>query len=361
MQLYEFEAKAMLARHGVRVPRGGLWPQVPAGLRYPAAVKAQTLAGGRGRRGGVRQVESPAGVGDAVAAVQRMRFDGEPVAEVLVEEWIETEREFYLALTIDRTRSSPLLLASAKGGMEVEDAGDLCRLPIDPWIAPRAHHIRRLGALYGLEAERVAAVVEGAWKAFCALDALLVEINPLGVDRGELIALDARIFVDDNAGYRHPDWPAARGGTPFERGCAGLGATAVEMEDGDVALITSGAGLGMASLDLLVAMGGRPRVLVDLGPVVFQQPEKIAQLIELLAALRPRVILFNFFLQLAACDRLAQGLSAGLVHLPSDAKMVVRMKGVRSDEARAILAPAGIPLYDDLAEGFRAAIAATGA
>ncbi len=356
MQLYEFEAKNVLARRGVPVPHGGIWPDVPVGLRFPVAVKAQVLAGGRGKRGGVRQASAPSQIGALANALLALRFDGEPVAAVLVEEWFSASREHYLALTVDGNEKSPVLLASAVGGVSVEETPDITRLLIDPWTGPRPFHLRRLSSLYRLSPAVLSPVLNGMWDAFCTEDALLVEINPLGVTDGQVVALDARIFLDDNARYRHPLWPPPRGGTTFEVQCASLGATGVEM-DGEIAVITSGAGLGMASLDLLMGLGGKVRALIDLGPVVFQQPEKIEQLLGFVVGLNPKVLFMNFFLQLAACDTVAVGVARALTGARFGG-VIVRMRGVRSSEARGILEPTGVVIFEDMREAFQAAVSA---
>jgi succinyl-CoA synthetase beta subunit len=286
-----------------------------------------------------------------------MRFDGQPVVGVLVEEWMAADREIYLAFAVDRSSRLPVLLASPAGGVAVEETSPVTRLPVDPWVGMRGHHLRNLSSVLEIPRNILSPVLEAIWRAFRVEDALLVEVNPVGVCPDGLVALDARVFVDESARYRHEAWPPSRGGTEFEAQCAALGVTGVEM-DGDIAVVTSGAGLAMASLDLLVSMGGRVRAVVDLGALVFQQPEKIQQLMRLLAELRPKVLLFNFFLQLARCDALAAGMIPALQD-STWSHVVVRMRGVGSPEARAILEPSGVAVYEDLREAFRAAVGAT--
>jgi len=284
-----------------------------------------------------------------------MRFDGEPVVVVLVEEWLKVERELYLALTVDREIGAPLLLTSDHGGVHIEERiPEVLRLPLDPWIGPRPYHLRRIGSALGLPIQALERVVNGLWRVFCDEDAFLVEINPLGVCEDNLVALDARVVLDDNARYRHDAWPSHREGTRFETQCAELGASGIEME-GDISLVSSGAGLGMASLDLIVAMGGRVRSFVDLGSLVFQEPDKVESLMALLADLQPKVVLLNFFLQLARCETIATGLARWL-RRGFSGRVVFRMRGMGALEASNILRQTGALVYEDLNDAFRAAV-----
>lgn len=354
MQLFEYEAKALLERRGLRVPRGGLWPGYDPPT-FPVVAKAQVAAGGRGRRGGIRQIASLEQLSATAEHLSAMLFDGHPVAAVLVEEWVPAARETYLALLVDRTRRSPVLLASATGGIDVEVGAPPLAQSIDPWIGPRPHHFRTVASRLGISPEDLAPVLDALWRTFLEEEALLVEINPLGlVPDGAPIAMDARIVLDDNARYRHGDWPHPRG-TPFEVGCAALGASGVEVDpEGSIAIVASGAGLTMASLDVVVALGGRPQVVVDMGPVVFQQPEKVTDLMRLIWSLRPRIVLLNLFLQLARCDMIVRGVLPVLMEAPTT-RSVVRIRGVGAGEARATLEPFS-HVFENLEQAFHAAV-----
>ncbi len=359
MQLYEFEAKTLLTRYGIAVPRGALWPDLPSGLRFPVAVKAQALAGGRGKRGGVRKANSGEEVSAVVKVLQALTFDGEPVVGVRVEEWLSVDRESYLACMVDRDARASLLLANAGGGVEVESAAAMTRLALSLDAGPTQQDLRTLSDVFGLPVDILTPFVHSLCRAFVTEDAMLVEVNPFANLDDSIVALDARVFLDDAARFRHPDWPPPRGGTPFEQACAALGSSGVEMA-GDIALITSGAGLGMASVDLLATFGGRPRAMVDLGPVVFQAPEKIAQVIDGVAALRPRALLFNFFLQLVPSDSVAKGIAAAISPYP-ELPVVVRLRGVRMTEARIILSATHAQIYEELRDAIQAVVRAADA
>lgn len=356
MQLLEHEAKALLARAGVAVPRGGLWPDVPADLCYPVAVKAQVRSDARGLHGGIRKARTPEEAGQAARQLQTFTLNGLPVDAIRVEEWVQVEAECYLAAVADRSLAQPVLLVTPDGGVQVERGSPPLRLPVDPWIGPLAHHGRRVAALLTVPDEEARRAVSAVWQVFTAADALVVEINPLGRLDSRLIALDARVIVDGSARFRHPDWHAVDPMlTDFEAACMSLGAAATEM-DGAVAILTSGAGLGMASVDLVRALGGSVRAFVDLGPAVFRGPAEIAMVVRRLVGLTPTVLLANFFMQLVPADRVAEGIALGLAG--SAVPAVVRLRGVRAEEGVQLLRNAGCTVTDDLLEACRLAVAA---
>lgn len=363
MRLYEYEGKALLARHGVQVPRGAVWPELPE-VEGPLVVKAQVLAGKRGKQGGIRFAGGREGSRAEAEALLGSRLGEQSVERVYVEERLEIERELYLAILVDRDHRAPLLLASARGGMEVEEVpeGEMVQLPIDPLLGLRPFAVRyvvsRLG-LSGDAARQAAAALQGLYEAFRAAEAELVEVNPLVVTRdGRVVAADAKVVLDDAAAFRHPErQKERREGTPFERGCASQGAVGVEM-DGDVAVVVSGAGLMMATVDLLGAAGVRLRAAVDLGGTAFSNPEQLVEVVRLVIGLEPKVVFVNAFFNLAFCDFLARGVAAGLEGTGYQGHVVVRLKGRNLPEAKAILAPLGHIPFEDLPEAIDALVAA---
>ena len=363
MRLYEYEGKALLARHGVPVPRGALWPELPE-IEGPLVVKAQILSGKRGKQGGIRFVEGPEGCRAQVEALLGSRLGEHRVERVYVEERLEIDRELYLALMVDRDGWGTLLLASPQGGMDVEEVPEkeMVRLPIDPLLGLRPfairHVVNRLG-LTGDAARQGAAVCQGMYELLTTAEADLVEVNPLVVTRdGRVVAADAKVVLDDEAAFRHPERSKEpREGTPFERGCAAHGSVGVEM-DGEVAIVVSGAGLMMATVDLLGAAGVRLRAAVDLGGNAFSNPEGLLEVIRLVADLKPRVILVNAFFNLAFCDFLARGVADGLKGWQNPNRVFVRLRGRRLEEAKAILAPLGFNLFEELPEAVQAVVAA---
>lgn len=353
MNLYEYEGKALLAQHGVMVPRGAVWPDIPI-TDGPLVVKAQILGGKRGKLGGVRFVSGASGCRAEVESLVGSRLGGYEVERVYIEERLEIERELYVAIVVDRDRWSPLLLASRHGGIDVEDAPDneMIRLPIDPLLGLRPFAVRyvtnRLG-LTGTVATLAAGAIRGLYEAFKSAEAELAEINPLVITRdGRVIAADAKITLDDAAAFRHPERPAGpREGTAFERRCASAGTVGIEM-DGDVAIVVSGAGLMMATVDLLGAAGFSLRAAVDLGGKAFGTPAQLADILRLVIDLSPKVILVNAFFNLAFSDQLAQGIADAFGERDYKGRVVIRLRGRNLPEAKAILSPLGFPVFEEL-------------
>ena len=361
MRLYEYEGKHLLARYGVPIPEGGLWPDAAAELDYPVAVKAQILEGGRGKRGGIR-FAADAHEAELAARALLAGPAGLPRASaILVERRLDIGREFYLALLMDRERRAPLLLASRHGGVEIESIPDehILRLYLNPLVDTPGfvvHQVAKALALPQQQQPALAAVLSALWKLFVDQDCLLAEINPLVLTAtGELTATDARLILDDNARWRHPDWPAPHEGSSFERCCSELGAAGTEL-DGTVAVVTSGAGLGMATVDMTAALGGTLRCFVDLGGSVFQGPESLTQIVDAVRDLRPRVVLFNYFFQFARADILAAGIAASYHRDPPECPVVIRMRGHYAEEARGLLAPFNFVITEDMLVACQAAV-----
>lgn len=366
MRLYEYEGKRLLARHGVPVPEGGLWPTggADADLEFPVAVKAQILEGGRGKRGGIRFASNPDEMAAAATALVAGSAELAPAEAVLVERQLDIEREFYLALLIDREERAPMLLASKRGGVEIESVADaeILRVPCNPLLEMPGFVVRQVAhelALADDQQPRLAAILVGLWNLFQTEECLLAEINPLvRTTSGDLVAADARLMLDDNARWRHPDWPKPREGSAFERRCIELGATGTDLS-GTVAVVTSGAGLGMATVDGVAALGGSARCFVDLGGTVFQGPDLLAEIIATVRALQPRAILFNYFFQFARADILAAAIAASFQTRPAECPVVIRMRGYFAEEAHHLLAPLGFFVTDDLLLACQAAVDAS--
>lgn len=342
MRTTEHQGKLILARHGIPVPRGSLVGRAGDSLLgFPLMAKTQILEGGRGRRGGVRLVQTRAELAATVAAFRAGTSDLPPADDVLVEEVLDIEREHYLAIILDRERRSPLLVAHSRGGIEIESRDDRTFLarPLDIRADVDAGLIAAVHAHLGLEASLQPALgrlLANLWAMFRAEDCLLAEINPLVVTTsGRLVAADARVVLDDAAAFRHAGMPSNPDGTPFERAVAATGAVGTELE-GDVAVVTSGAGLGMCTVDLVAAAGRSPGCLIDLGGLVFQGSQPIGAALECVSLLHPTTLFVNVFLQAARCDHLARGLLAAWPRVGS-ARTVVRLRGEMAPEAARIL------------------------
>lgn len=363
MRLFEYEGKQLFARYDVPVPKGGLWPDLPADLRYPVAVKTQLLEGGRGKRGGIRFAATPEQAKAAAEGLLAGAPTLAPAEAVLVEEKLEIAREFYLALLMDRDSGGPLLLASSEGGVEIESVPDekILRMPINPLIGMAGFVTRQVALTLGLGREHQSALgglLAGLWRAFNQEDCLLAEINPLVLTKdGQLVAADARIGLDGYARPLHQEWRDPKEGTAFEQRVGLLGATGAEME-GDLAVVTSGAGLGMATVDTVAALGIKPRCFVDLGGTVFMGSEVLENIVQAVRDLKPKAILFNYFFHLARCDILAAGIAAAYRRRPPECPVVVRMRGVNHEDARELLTPFNFFITDDVATACRAAVEA---
>jgi succinyl-CoA synthetase beta subunit len=363
MKLYEHEGKAILTMGGVDVPRGDLWPNVD-GLAYPVAVKAQLLEGGRGKRGGVLFADSKEESEQLAQSLFLGSGELAPAAAVLVEEKLTPERELYVAFTVDRGVPSGIsLLMLPSGGVDVEqNASHAQPLPLPALIQRLPSYVMRAAAatLEIADDERLESLLNACLQLFVYHDCLLLEINPLGVlDDGRLVALDARVEVDDAARFRHREWPQRAEGTEFEIACRELGAVATELDlDADIAIVTSGAGLGMATLDLVHHAGGRATCVVDLGGMVFHPEDAVSRLIQLVAATQPGSILVNCFLQLASLERLAAALVQGLAaRFPRS--IILRAAGPDAERVSAELKHSNVELYTDLNAACRAAVASS--
>jgi succinyl-CoA synthetase beta subunit len=349
MRLYEFEGKALLSRHGVPTPHGVITndPGVPNGAPVPAAVKAQVLSGKRGKRGAIRLVNDRAALEIATAALLDMVLDDEPVERVLVEERLSIARELYLSLYVDRISKSAMLMATPHGGIDVEDvaASAFVRLPVHPFTGLRPYHVRAVRRVLGLpsSADRdLDVVIGGMWAAFSEVGATLVEINPLvlTVD-GRLVAADAKVTIDDRVADGAPQYRGERSGlTAYEREAASRRAVGIDV-GGEIAIITTGAGILMATADSVSARGGRLGPLLDLGGFPRSRDQEAA-LFGLVLMAEPRVVLFNFFTQVMRCDQFAEAAVAAFGGRRGGPRIVARLKGFKAAEGREILAASGM-------------------
>jgi succinyl-CoA synthetase beta subunit len=320
-------------------------------LGEPVVVKAQVLVGGRGKAGGVRPAQTPAEAEQAAAAVLALEIKGLPVRRVLVEEAADVDWEIYLGLAIDRAARRPVLMASAAGGMDIEEVARtrpdaIHRIPIDPFLGLRPYQTLALAKGVGLATEQripFERIARALYETFCACDATLAEINPLAVTgAGDLLALDAKIVLDDNALFRHPDlaaWRDADEETPVERQARETGLSYVQL-DGEIGCVVNGAGLAMATMDVIRHFGGAPANFLDIGGGA--HAERVTAALRLvLSDTRVRAVLLNIFGGITRCDEVARGLVAALEELEPAVPFVVRLVGTNEAEGREILARSG--------------------
>jgi succinyl-CoA synthetase beta subunit len=364
MLLLEHEGKALLARRGVPVPRSVVLddPAAPIPLAPPLVVKAQVAAGGRGKAGGIRRAGSEAEARGHARDLLGTRLLGHPVRRVLVEEAVAAARECYVSLLLDRGTRGPLLVASAAGGVDVETAGGALRLPVSPLLGLQPYAARRVAAHLGLgggASPAVATLLDALWRAFTGLECELVEVNPLAVTAGGgLVALDARVVVDDRSRGRHPELvSAAAEADPLDAAAERLAVYPVPMR-GDIAVAAAGAGALMATLDCVQALGGTLAGGLDLGGVVGHRPAELVEALALTRGFGPRAFLFNFYVRGWRCDLLAEAVVKAVGDLHPGRPMIVRLAGNRAAEGQAILRAAGVPTTDSLVEACRHIVAA---
>ncbi|MER9951454.1 ATP-grasp domain-containing protein [Mesorhizobium sp. M0047] len=354
MNLLEYEAKALLSRYGIAKPIGALWPEIPDGV-CEFFVKAQVPVGKRGKAGGVRY----ATVGDVeqiVEATVAQQFGGFAVEKIYVEERLEIAKELYLAVATEREMGCHTIIFSSEGGMDIEEVAEdrVLRVSIEPWLGFQPFHGVRLASFLGDAAagQSLLRTAQALYSLAVDQDAVLVEINPLAVVEGGLVAAGAKVVLDDNARFRHSDWAgyALRGErSPLEESIAATGAVGVEVDPlGDVVAITSGAGLMMATLDLLISTDQKVRAIVDLGGTVLSGSDGLKGVLTAIASARPRVTFLNAFLQTAHCDDFARGLAEAHANCPLEGRIVVRLKGRNGEVGRQSLIHLGFELHEDL-------------
>ncbi|MDA0264743.1 MAG: ADP-forming succinate--CoA ligase subunit beta [Chloroflexi bacterium] len=367
MNIHEFQAKEVFARYGIPVPRG-IVATTPAEAKAAtqelggrSVVKAQIHAGGRGKSGGVKLVRSPEEAEEAARSMLASTLvtpqtgpEGAPVEKLLIEELADIKNELYVALTIDRGHRGPVLLVSTQGGMDIEEVAannpeDIHTEPVDPLLGLMPFQTRRLVRRLGLGptvAGSAAKVLTALHQVFVENDCSLVEVNPLivtGDDR--VVALDAKINLDDDAMFRHPGLMVYRDVNqedPLEAQAADLDIAYVNL-DGDVGCLVNGAGLAMATLDVTTAAGAAPANFLDVGGGA--TPEKVSSAVKIiLSDAKVRRVLVNIFGGILRCDIAGEGIVLAYKETGSTIPLVVRMLGTNVAEGKEILGASGLPV-----------------
>jgi len=371
VKLTEGRGKELFRKYGIPVPNGVTVASAEeaeavvrsAKVPLPCVVKAQVLVGGRGKGGAVRFASTPEEARAAAAAILGSEFQGEKVREVLLEEKVAIARELYVSFALDRTARLPMLMASAKGGVEIESVDDaqIDRQLIDPFPGLVAYERRRAAKALGLSGPLAAdldRLLAGLYRLFDREDAELVEINPLAVVGEKLLALDAKVSIEDDASFRHPEYATIRDDrTPLEEIAREKEIAFVQL-DGNIGVIANGAGLTMATLDVLKEFGGAPGVFLDLGGT--DDPKKVSEAFLLMAKAKPRAVFLNIFGGVTKCDTVASGLVAAMGTVPASERfpLVARIRGNNEAEGIAILRAAGITSVPDLRASAQAVVAA---
>jgi succinyl-CoA synthetase beta subunit len=359
MDLLEYQGKQLFAKHGVPVPDGRPASTVPEAvdaadeLGYPVVVKAQVLIGGRGKAGGIKLAKSREEVEEHAGAILGMDIRGFTVHELYIEKASDIAEEYYAAIVFDRGAKAPMAMLSRMGGMDVEEIAErdpnaIVRIHVDPLIGFQEFHGRRLAFDSGIAADvirPVGAMLSKLYDTFVAEDAMLVEVNPLLVtgDR-KVVALDAKVTVDGNSLFRHPDVAEFRSEgneDPQEKMAKERGLTFVKL-DGNIGILGNGAGLVMSTLDVVAQAGGRPANFLDAGGG--SKADAIVNAVEVILS-NPAVtaVLFNIFGGITRGDEVANGLVTAFGQLNPSVPFVVRIDGTNDEEGRRILAEADLP------------------
>jgi succinyl-CoA synthetase beta subunit len=375
MKVHEYQAKSLLQKYGVTIPRGEVTEnadearEIAKRLGGRAVVKAQIHAGGRGKGGGVKVAKSADEAHDLAKSILGMTLvthqtgpEGKRVRKVMIEEALDLDRELYLGITLDRGISRPVMMASKFGGMEIEevaarDATAIVKEPLDPSLGMFPFQARKLAFALGLSGDAYKKTLQflpALFRAYVETDATLAEINPLVVTKaGNVLALDAKMNFDDNALFRHPDIKEMRDVTeedPLEVEASKFGLNYIKL-DGNIACMVNGAGLAMGTMDIIKLYGGEPANFLDVGGGASEEQVKNAFRI-ILSDRNVRAVLVNIFGGIMRCDIIANGVVAAVKEMGLEIPVVVRLEGTNVDEGKKILRESGLKITpaEDLAD-----------
>jgi len=387
MNFHEYQAKSLFEEYGIPVPRGFLATSadeaVAAAERLGGSqwvVKAQVHAGGRGKAGGVKLVSGLDEVHSAADRMLGMRIEtyqtggrALPVNSVLVAEATEIKQELYLGALVDRAQKAVVFMGSAAGGVDIEQvAADspekIVTAAVDTAAGYMPYQARQIGFRMGLNAKQVrqlAKIMDGLYRLFIEKDISLIEVNPLIIDgKGDLSALDAKLNADDNALFRHPELAEMR--DESQEDPTELEASKHELNyvtlDGNIACMVNGAGLAMATMDVIKLAGGEPANFLDVGGGT--NAERVKEAFKLiLSGDNVKAILVNIFGGIVRCDAIAEGIISAVKDVHLDVPLVVRLEGTNVDKGKEMLATSGFDIIpaDDLNDGARKAVEAAGA
>ena len=373
MKLHEYQSKNIFSKYNIPIPRGRIAAsasearQLCEELGGRVVIKAQVLVGGRGKAGGIRLVKSPEEAEEVTTQILSMRIKDLPVRKVLVDEAISISKEIYLGITNDRVKQRPVLIASSSGGVDIEEIArsspnQIAKLHIDPLLGMRDYQIRDIALNINLPRQLwrpFGEIIYALWKIFVESDAELAEINPLVITTdNRLVALDAKIVLDENGLFRHADLADLRdidGEEWAETQGRKFGVSFVKL-DGQIGCMVNGAGLAMATMDIIKHMGGEPANFLDIGGGA--SSEKVAAAMRLiLADANVKAILINVFGGITRCDEVARGLLSACDQVKPKVPIVARLVGTNEDLAKQILEGSAMVYVDSLVEGAEKAIA----
>ena len=377
MKIQEYQAKQIFQKYEIPIPRGqvalnaSFVRQIAEDLGDKVVVKAQVLVGGRGKAGGIRLADDPDEAEDIATEMMGMEINGFPIHKVLVEEAVDIKKELYLSIGTDRMNATPVIIASEYGGIDIEDAAEeapekIARIPIDPMVGLCDFQIRGLAVSIDLPRKhwkKFAQIANALWQIYQNDDASLVEINPLVIsEQNGLMALDGKMTIDDNALFRHPELADLRDldiENPSEVEAQKYGITYVHMT-GNIGCLVNGAGLAMATMDILKLKGGEPANFLDIGGGA--GAEKVSSALRILFS-DPQVkaVLINIFGGITRCDEIAHGITAAIAEQKKlKVPLVIRLVGTNAEEGTKILEKQKLPIAHSLVEAAEKAISLSG-
>ena len=373
MKLHEYQSKHLFSKYGIPIPKGRVAVtgsearHIAEELGGRVVIKSQVLVGGRGKAGGIRLSKSPEEAAETATQILSMEIKGLPVRKVLVDEAANIDKEIYLGITNDRAARKPVLMASAAGGVEIEEVARLTpekivKIHIDPLLGMLDYQARDVAASIDLPRDHwplFGQIARGLWQAFLDCDATLAEINPLVITTdNRLIALDGKMVLDDNALYRHPDLADLRDldvEAASEIEARRYGLSFIKL-DGNIGCMVNGAGLAMTTMDIIKLFGGSPANFLDIGGGA--NSEKVAAALRIiLSDPNVKAVLFNVFGGITRCDEVARGILTALEEVKPQVPMVARLVGTNADEGRRMLANANMITAETLAEAAQKAVA----
>jgi succinyl-CoA synthetase beta subunit len=374
MKLHEYQSKQLFAKYNIPIPKGRVAATaaeartIAAELDSRVVIKSQVLVGGRGKAGGIRLAKDPHEAEEVATQILAMEIKGLPVRKVLVDEAASISKEIYLGITNDRAARKPVMMASAAGGVEIEEVARLTpekiiKVHIDPLLGLKDYQARDIAVGIDLPKEHwklFGQIANGLWRAYQECDATLAEINPLVISSdNRLIALDGKMVLDDNALFRHPDLAELRDldvEAPAEVEARKYGLSFIKL-DGNIGCMVNGAGLAMTTMDIIKLFGGEPANFLDIGGGA--SAEKVAAALRIILSDRNvRAVLFNIFGGITRCDEVARGMLVALDEVKPMVPMVVRLVGTNAEEGRQLLANANMITAETLVEAAKKAVAA---
>lgn len=373
MKLHEYQSKHIFAKYGIPIPKGRVAStaeeakHIAEELGKRVVIKSQVLVGGRGKAGGIRLAKSFDEIEGIAAEILSMEIKGLPVRKVLVDEAANIESEIYLGITNDRAVRKPVMMASAAGGVEIEEVARLTpekiiKVHIDPLLGLRDYQARDIAGSIDLPRDywrQFGQIANGLWQAYIGCDATLAEINPLVItSEKQLIALDGKMVLDDNALFRHPDLADMRDldvEAQSEIEARKYGLSFIKL-DGNIGCMVNGAGLAMTTMDIIKLYGGEPANFLDIGGGA--SAEKVAAAFRIiLSDPNVKAILLNVFGGITRGDEVAKGILAAMNDVKTQIPMVVRLVGTNAEEGRQILAKASLITAETLVEAAKKSVA----